>query len=129
MRRVPVNRKGQISTTQQVIFALLFTIFMISLLMVRLDFSMQGEMQPEILAITTSSAVNALSGMEQGKITMNFDSAWDITLTRDSIKFESEGKHGEADILGSIREGKVTGAVKIQITKEMNRPLELIKVE
>lgn len=129
MRRVPVNRKGQISTTQQVIFALLFTIFMLGLLMVRLDFSMRGKMQPEILAITTSSAVNALSGMEQGNIIMNFDSAWDITLTRDSIKFESEGKQGEADILGSIREAKISGAEKIQITKEMNMPLELTKVE
>jgi hypothetical protein len=128
MRRVPVL-KGDLSTTQQVIFALLFTIFVLGLLIVRLDFSMRGKLQPEILAITASSAVNALSGMEQGSITMNFDRAWDITLTRDSIKFESEGNQGEADVLGSVREAKIPGADKIQITKEMNRPLELIKAE
>lgn len=129
MGRVPVHRKGDASTTEQVIFALLFTVFVLGIMMVRLDFSMRGKMQPEILAITASSAVNALSGMEQGKITMGFDRPWDITLTRDSIKFREGKNEGEADILGAVREAGISGAKKIQITKEMDKPLELAKAE
>lgn len=124
-----MHRKGDVSTTQQVIFALLFTIFMLGLMMARLDFSMRGRAQPEILAITASSALDALSGMEKGSISIAFDRPWDITLTGDILKFESEGKEGEAGILGSVREARISGADKIRITKEKGRPVELAKAE
>lgn len=121
--------KGDISTTQQVIFALVFTIFILGYMMVRLDFSMRGKMQPEILAITASSTLNALSGMEKGKATISFDRPWDITLTRSSIKFEEGKKKGEAGILGNVKEAKISGAWKIIIIKETGKPVELIKAE
>jgi hypothetical protein len=130
MRRVPVLMlRGQISTTQQVIFSLVFLMFILGLMMARLDFSMRGEAQPEILAVMASSSINALSGMDAGRITMGFDRAWDITLARESLTFESGGSEGEAEILGWAADVEVSGAEKILIIKEEGRPLELTRAE
>lgn len=124
-----MDRKGQVSTAQQVIFVLLFIMLILGFMTARFAFDMRGKMQASTLAAMTSSVMNALSGMEQGKITTGFGKPWNITLTKDKLKFEAEESKGEADILGNVKETKISGAEKIQITKKPNGPVELTKIE
>ena len=128
MKRNPVNRgKGQVSTSIQVIFSLMLIMLLLGFIAAKLTYDFQGNLEANFNAILAASAMNALSGMEKGRITMPIENDWGIILTANAIKFKSDGKNGDAIILGNVKEVSFIASGEIHAVKEPEKPAELVK--
>lgn len=120
--------KGGISEMQQGVFSLVIVMLILGLVMSQVALPAPKEhdkMQAKLLAMTTASAIDALSIMDRGAVKINLKEEWDIRITKERVEFSHEDMKVGANILGNAKISSLESVENIHIGKEAGKPVEV----
>lgn len=120
--------KGELSEMQQGIFSLVAVMFVLSLVtsLAALPATEEHDkIQAKLLAMTTASAIDALSITDSGSMSINLREEWNVRITKENVEFSHEDMKISVDILGNVKASDLGVVEKLSVKKEAGKPVEV----
>ena len=122
--------KWELSEMQQGIFSLVIVMLVLGLVtsLVALPATKEHDkMQAKLLAMTTASAIDALSITDRVSMSINLREEWNVRITKENVEFSHEDMKISADILGNAKASDLGSVEKLSVKKEAGKPVEVLE--